>query len=305
MTSEQLKQEILKLKADKNITVLAHVYQHRDILEVADVTGDSFALAKAAEKIDSDTVIMCGVSFMAETVKILSPKKTVILPEPNAGCPMAEMLSPSHITDFTAEHPDYMVAAYINTTSELKAVSDVCVTSSSAVKILSTIDHDKFLFIPDKNLGAYVAEQLPDKKIVTMNGYCPTHDRVTADDIFELKDKYPTAPVAAHPECRSSVLELADFVGATTQITSFAEKQEGDVIIVTEMGVCDYLNHKYNTNRFIQAAPDKLICPNMKATTLNSLYNALNGTGGCEIELDEELRLKAKVSIDNMLKYGG
>lgn len=304
MNQTQLREAILEEKKKQNAVILAHVYQDHDVQEIADVTGDSFALAKAVQEIDAETVIMCGVLFMAETVKILSPHKNVILPEPLAGCPMAEQLKPEEISAFRKAHPDHLVAAYINTTAELKAVSDICVTSSSAVRILSRLDQKDILFIPDKNLAAFVQSRLPEKHISVMNGFCPAHNGVTKEDIVSIKKRHPEARVAAHPECRSEVLELADMVGATTEIIRYAEETPGEVIIVTERGVVDALRKVHGPSRFIQAVPHQLVCRSMKLTTLDSVYSALRGFGGLRIEMEEDLRLKAKRSIDNMLEYG-
>lgn len=304
MNHTQLKEAILREKKKQNAVILAHVYQNYDVQEIADITGDSFALAKAVQDIDAETIIMCGVLFMAETVKILSPHKKVILPEPLAGCPMAEQLKPEEISEFRQKHPDCLVAAYINTTAELKAVSDICVTSSSAVRILSRLEKKDILFIPDKNLAAFVQRQLPEKHISVMDGFCPAHNGVVAKDILSIKKRYPEAHVAAHPECRKEVLELADMVGATTEIIRYAEEKTGEIIIVTERGVVDSLRKTRGSNRFIQAAPRQLVCRGMRLTTLYSVYHTLRGFGGLSVEIKEDLRLQAKRSIDNMLKYG-
>lgn len=305
MNKTELKAKISKLKKEKDAVILAHVYQDYDILDIADITGDSFALAKAATNISAKRVIMCGVYFMAETVKMLSPEKEVILPISSAGCPMAEMLTVKEVADFKAANPDYTVVAYVNTTAELKTLADVCVTSSSAEKILRNMPSEKILFIPDQNLGHYIEKRLPEKHFQFLDGCCPYHNSVTAKDIADLKKHYPDAVVAAHPECRSEVLEQADMIGATTEIIKYATEQSGKVIIATEIGVTDYLNKKYHTDRFIQVAPDKLVCKSMKSITLESVLDAINGEGDSKvIEMDETLRLNAKKSIDAMLFYG-
>jgi len=304
MNQSNQKQKIMEMKRLKNICILAHVYQTPDILDVADITGDSFLLAQKAREVDADTVLVCGVSFMADTVKILSPKKKVILAEPSAGCPMAGQIHPSRVVEFRRQHPEYCVAAYVNTSTELKAVSDVCVTSSSAVRILSKIPQNDVLFIPDRNLGAYVAKHLPEKRFLLWEGCCEVHDSVARGDILSLKAKHPRARVAAHPECRPEVLELADMIGATTQIRDHVLETPGEFIIVTERGVVDYLTKATGENRFYQAVPDKLVCEDMKKTTLDSVEKALDGRGGLEITLPEELRLKALNSIEKMLELG-
>ncbi len=305
MDTAQLKEEIVRLKKEKNVLILAHTYQIPDVLDIADVTGDSYALSVAATKYDAPTVLLCGVRFMAETVKILSPEKKVILSEVFAGCPMALQIAPERVAEYRKEHPDHAIVTYINTTAKLKAECDVCVTSSTAVKIVSRLPQKDILFIPDQNLGAYVAAQLPEKNIILWDGYCFVHARVTADDVQEAKKLHPQAKVAAHPECVAEVLALADMVGSTSAIIDYALKTEGEVILVTERGVGDYLSREYPERSFIQLVPDKLVCKNMKMTDLQSVHNALTGAGGYEIKMDEELRLRAKRSIDNMLSIGG
>lgn len=305
METEQMKEEILRLKKEKNVLILAHTYQIPDVLDVADVRGDSYALSVAATKYDTPTVLLCGVRFMAETVKILSPEKKVILSEVFAGCPMALQIAPERVAKYRKEHPDHAIVTYINTTADLKAECDVCVTSSSAVKIVSRLPQKDILFIPDRNLGAYVAAQVPEKNIILWDGYCLVHSRVTAEDVLEAKKRHPHAKVAAHPECVAEVLALADMVGSTAAISQYALDTKDDVIFVTERGVSDYLKREHPGRNFVQLAPEKLVCRNMKMTSLQSVYNALTGKGGYEIKMDEALRLRAKRSIDNMLSIGG
>lgn len=305
MNKQELAKAILEEKKKRGITILAHTYQSPEIIEIADITGDSYALSVAAQKVDTDTVLMCGVRFMAETVKILSPEKRVILSHAKAGCPMAEQLTPQQILDFKAQHPDVCVVAYINTTAELKAVCDVCVTSSSAVRIVEKLPQDEILFIPDQNLGAFVQKQVPDKKFYFMNGCCPTHHQVLAQDVLDMKKQHPDAKVAMHPECRPEAVALADYVGATSGIIKYTMNTDDEVIIATERGVYDYIKYKHPEKKVYQLMPGKLTCVNMKYTTLQGVYDALCGNAGCDIELDEQLRLKAKNPIDNMLKYGG
>lgn len=304
MKRAELQQLICEEKKKRGIKILAHTYQTPDIIDIADVTGDSFLLSQAAEQLDCDTVIMCGVRFMAETVKILSPEKRVILAAPRATCPMAIQIAPERLRAFRDENPDTLVCAYINTTAELKALSDVCVTSSSALRIIQRLDAKDILFIPDQNLGAYVRDRVTDKNIILWDGCCPTHHSITPADVQKAKAAHPGAALAVHPECRPDVLKEADFVGSTSAIIKFALETDGDVIIGTERGVCDYLREKHPQRGFYQLCENKLVCPNMKMTTLDGVYKAVTGEGGTEIELDEPLRLAAKRSIDNMLKYG-
>ena len=303
---KELQKLIIEEKKKNGTLILAHTYQAPEIIDIADVAGDSYALSVAATKYDAKRVILCGVRFMAETVKILSPEKQVILPKPHATCPMAIQIAPERVAAFKKENPNTAVVAYINTTAELKAECDVCVTSSTAVKIVSAIPQKDILFIPDQNLGAYVQSKLPDKNITLWNGCCPIHHSITAADIQNEKEKHPNAKVAVHPECRPEVLALADMIGSTSAIIDYALKnKDSEIIIGTERGVVDYLSLKHPKRKLYQLRADKLTCPNMKMTTLEDVYNALVGKGGAEITMDENLRLAAKRSIDNMLRYGG
>lgn len=304
MKKDELIELIKQEKKKKNIKILAHTYQSPDIIELADITGDSYMLAKAAQKLDCETVLMCGVRFMAETVKILSPEKKVLLASKDATCPMALQIAPQRIIDFKKSHPDYTVCAYINTTAELKAVSDVCVTSSSAVRIIEHLEAKSILFIPDRNLGRYVQSKVSSKNFAFMQGCCPVHDSVTVNDVIKAKKEHPGALFAVHPECRPEVTALADFVGSTSAIIDYALNTDKDIIIGTERGVADYLKIKYPDRNFYQLRKDVLVCVNMKMTTLNNVYSSLSGSAEV-IEMDEQLRLAAKRPLDNMLKYGG
>ena len=306
MNTSELKQAIMQAKKDTGTLVLAHTYQDPDIIDIADISGDSFALSKAAAKMpEVRRVLLCGVRFMADTVKILSPEKEVVLSHRKATCPMAEQISPERVRAFRQENPDVCVCAYINTSTELKAECDVCVTSSTAVKIVSSLPSKKVLFIPDQNLGSYVAKYVPEKEIILWDGCCPTHHSVSVKDVQDAKAKHPGAKIAVHPECRKEVVALCDFIGSTSEIINYCKSVSDDVVIATEKGVCDKLSRDYPERGFFQLAPTKLVCPNMKMTTLQNVYDAILGNFGDVIEIEEELRLKAKRSIDNMLKYGG
>lgn len=305
MNKSEIIKKIVSEKEKRGIKILAHTYQIPDIIDLADVTGDSFKLAEAAKEIDCDKVIVCGVRFMAESVKILSPEKTVVLASPEATCPMAEQIAPERIRRFKEENPDVAVCAYINTTAALKEEADVCVTSSSAVKICKNIENDKILFIPDKNLGSFVAKALPEKEIILLDGCCPVHNQLTAEDVIAAKTAHPDALFAVHPEAPAEVVALADYIGATSGIIDFClNKTEKEVIIGTECGVWEYLSLHYPERKFYQLAPEKLICKDMKYTDLNALLAAVIGEGGEEIEIAEENRMKAKKSIDEMLRLG-
>ncbi len=298
-----IKEEILKLKEENDICILAHCYQNPEILEVADFVGDSFALAVEAEKVQNKNVIMCGVRFMAETVKILSPDKTVYLSNKNAGCPMAEMMDKALISEVKKQFPDYMVVAYINTTSDLKTVCDVCVTSSSAQKIVSKLDTDKILFIPDCNLGDYISKQIPDKEFKLLNGGCPTHARIEPEDVLKAKEAHPNALFLVHPECKPSVVELADYVGSTTGIMNFAKESDHDEFIIgTENNIAVHLSNECPEKKFYTVT-DTFVCPNMRYTTLENVLECCKGEGE-QIELDEETRVGAKRCIDRMIELG-
>lgn len=304
MALKDIQEEILKLKKEKDICILAHCYQSPDILEVADFVGDSFALSVSASKVTNKTVIMCGVRFMAETVKILSPDKKVILANGDAGCPMAEMMDKELIEQVKKQYPDYTVVAYINTTSELKTVCDVCVTSSSALKICKSLDTDKILFIPDKNLGSYIAKQLPEKEFKLLSGGCPTHARMGISEVKKAKAAHPDAMFLVHPECVPEVVAEADYVGSTTGIMNYAKESDAkEFIIGTESSIVSHLQLACPDKMFYPLSKD-LVCHNMKLTTIVDVLNSVKGIGGEEIELDEDVRLGAKRCIDKMIELG-
>lgn len=304
MALKDIQEEILKLKKEKDICILAHCYQSPDILEVADFVGDSFALSVSASKVTNKTVIMCGVRFMAETVKILSPDKKVILANGDAGCPMAEMMDKELIEQVKEQYPDYTVVAYINTTSELKTVCDVCVTSSSALKICKSLDTDKILFIPDKNLGSYIAKQLPEKEFKLLSGGCPTHARMGISEVKKAKAAHPEALFLVHPECVPEVVAEADYVGSTTGIMNYAKESDAkEFIIGTESSIVSHLQLVCPDKMFYPLSKD-LVCHNMKLTTIVDVLNSVKGIGGEEIELDEDVRLGAKRCIDKMIELG-
>lgn len=302
--SSDIIQSIKKLKEEQDCVILAHTYQPPEIIELADITGDSFALAKKSAQLNCRKIIMCGVRFMAESVKILSPEKTVILPSPAATCPMAEQITPERVLKYKQEHPNAKVVAYINTTAELKAVCDICVTSSSALKIVSRLEADEILFIPDKNLGGWIKKKLPEKNIVLWDGYCPIHNALTEEDILDAKKMHPNALLAIHPECPAECEKHADMTGSTAGIIDFALQQDKPVIIGTERGVADTLIKKYPDKKLYYLAKEKLVCKDMKMITPEILLCALKGECGEEITLDENLRVKAKHSIDEMLRLG-
>lgn len=301
---KDVQDEILSLKKSRDICILAHSYQAREIIEIADFAGDSYQLSVMAAKARQQTVIMCGVRFMAETVKILSPEKKVFLANERAGCPMAEQLDKEMILQLKEQYPDHTVVAYINTTAEQKTVCDVCVTSSSAVKIVGKIGNPNILFIPDRNLGAYVAAQLPDKNIVLVHGGCPTHARITAHETRNAKAAHPEALLLVHPECIPAVVELADFVGSTSAIMDYAvQSDRKEFIIGTENSIAEHLQYMCPDKLFYPLSKD-LICPNMKITTLVDVLNCMKGESGEEIYLDADTIRDAKKCIDEMLRLG-
>lgn len=304
LTTRELQDEIIRLKKEKDICILAHAYQSHDIWEVADYVGDSYGLSVQAAKAAQSTVLMCGVRFMAETVKILSPQKRVLLSNSNAGCPMAEQMDVELISGVKKMYPDYTVVAYINTTSELKTICDVCVTSSSAVQIVKNIENKNILFIPDCNLGKWVADQVPEKNIKLLQGGCPTHVRMSKRDVEKARKAHPDALLLVHPECLPEVSGLADYRGSTTGIMDYAKKSDAkEFIIGTENSILQHLQFACPDKQFYPLSRD-CVCHNMKLTTLGDVYQCVKGTGGEEIKLDEEVRIKAKRCIDTMLELG-
>ncbi len=303
-TVAEMQRAICALKKEKQVAILAHSYLSHEILEIADVTGDSFALSEAAVRLPQETVLMCGVRFMAETVKLLSPQKTVILVSPDAGCPMAEQMDKEMIEAYKAANPSVTVVAYINTTAELKTVCDVCVTSSSAVKIVKALPGKDILFIPDCNLGNYVQKQVPEKHIQLLQGGCPIHASVTRKETIAAKEAHPGAKLLCHPECIPQVLKLADFVGSTAAIMRFAENSEDkEFIIGTETSIVSHLQYACPGKKFYPLSKH-LLCPNMKLTSLPNVLSALRGEAGEEIRLSEEVCQSARICIDRMIALG-
>ena len=304
MNIKELQEEIIRLKKEKDICILAHSYQTKEITEIADYMGDSFQLSVLATKVPQKTVIMCGVRFMAETVKLLSPEKTVYLANPVAGCPMAEQMDKEMIQQVKSEFPDYTVVAYINTTTALKTVCDVCVTSASAVKIVKNLPDKNILFIPDCNLGSYVAKQVPEKNIKLLKGGCPIHASIPAEDAKAAKELHPQAELLVHPECTAEVVAYADFVGSTSAIMDYAMKSDKkEFIIGTEISISQHLAYECPDKTFYTLSKE-LICSDMKATTLVDVYRTIIGSGGEEITLDDDTMTKARKCIDKMIELG-
>lgn len=304
MNIKEMQDEIMRIKKEKDICILAHAYQSHDIWEVADYVGDSFGLAQRAAEAPQKTMIMCGVRFMAETVKLLSPEKTVYLPEPDAGCPMADQIDYDLLAALREKNPGYTVVAYVNTTTEVKTLSDVCVTSSSAVKIVKNMPEKDILFIPDCNLGSWVKKQVLEKNIKLVSGGCPTHVRVTVKDVEKAKAAHPNALLLVHPECLKEVTELADYAGSTTGIMDYAAKSDAkEFIIGTENSIVSHLQLAHPEKRFYALSKD-CVCHNMKMTTLGDVYNCVVNGEGESITLTEETMQKARKSIDAMLRLG-
>ncbi len=304
MRVRDIQDEIIRLKKENDVCILAHLYQNHDILEVADYIGDSFGLSREASEAPQKNIIMCGVRFMAETVKILSPEKKVILSAENAGCPMAEQLTVEELRELKKQYPNHAVVAYINTTASLKTECDVCVTSASAEKIVRKIDSDNILFIPDSNLGEYIANQVPEKKFKFINGGCPVHLQIQVSDVEKAKSAHPNAEVLVHPECHPSVTKISDYAGSTTGIIEYAKKSnKKEFIIGTENSIVEHLQYECPNKKFYPLFSG-CICKDMKLTTLPELLNCVKGTGGYEINLDKKTIAGAKRCIDEMLRLG-
>lgn len=302
-TTAELQNEIIKLKKEKDVCILAHAYQTHDILAVADYIGDSFGLSRQAQSAPQKTLLMCGVRFMAETAKILSPEKKVLLSHSQAGCPMAEQLTLYELRRLKKQYKDCAVVAYINTTAELKTECDVCVTSASALRIVRSLPQKDILFIPDCNLGSWIAEQVPEKNLYFINGGCPVHTSITADEAKKAKELHPGALLLVHPECRADVTALADYAGSTTGMMEYVKKSDADEFIIgTENSIVQHLRFDYPEKKFHELSKH-CICHDMRLTTLADVYACVAGHGGEEIVMSEDKRLAAKKCIDAMLSY--
>ena len=293
--------KIRQLKEKKNAIILAHYYAPSEIQEVADYVGDSFYLAKIAKNSDANVIVFCGVGFMGESAKILNPNKKVLMPDVSADCPMAHMVKAGKIEEMRAKYDDLAVVCYINSTAELKCQSDVCVTSSNAVKIVKALPNKNIFFIPDKNLGRYVAEQVPEKNIILNDGYCPIHVRISVEELLEEKKLHPNALVLSHPECEQKILELSDYIGSTAEIIDFAKQSAcTEFIICTEDGVKFKLETD-NPNKKFYFTKTSPCCVDMKLNTLDKLLKVLE-TEENQILLDEETISRAKLPLDRMLE---
>ncbi len=296
----ELQKKILALKKERDCLILAHYYQPLEIQDVADAVGDSFALAKRAQSASQRGIIMCGVRFMAESAKILNPGKTVWLPAEDAGCPMADTIVPADVLALKKQYPEAAVVCYVNSTAAVKAVSDVCCTSSSAEAVVRSLPNRQILFVPDKNLGAYIAKQLPDKEVILYDGCCPIHDGVSLQQAEAAKRAHPEAKLLVHPECRKEVVALADYVGSTAGILETARKDPaGSFIIGTENGVTDILARELPLSHIYALKPD-FICPDMKKTTLEDVLACFEGRR-TPIELPQAELDGARKSLERMI----
>ncbi len=300
MNSKELKDKILKLKKEKNAVILAHYYQINDIQEIADIRGDSLALAREATKLSSDIIVFCGVRFMAETAKVLCPDRKVLIPEMDSVCPLADMATREEVLKKKEELGNTTIVSYVNTNVDVKTVSDICCTSANAVNVVRSLDEKRVLFVPDRNLGSYVKEQVPEKEIVLWDGYCPVHEEYSVENLKKLKEEHPNAKVAVHPESPKAVREMADFIGSTSGIINYVNKTDTDEFIIgTEEGIL-YELRVNNPGKKFYIIGSKSICTNMKKITLESLYKALKDEI-YEIKLDEETIELAKKPIERMV----
>lgn len=296
-----MKEKILQLKKEKNAVILAHCYQNIEVDEVADFVGDSFYLSQQAAKTDKNVIVFAGVYFMAQTAKIISPEKTVLLPNLNSGCAMADMINLEQLREFKAKNPNIPTVCYINSTAEVKSECDVCCTSSNALKVVKSLNAKEILFLPDTYLGKWVQSQLSDVNVITYAGYCPTHLRITKEDILDAKKLYPNAKILAHPECHQEVTKLVDYVGSTSGIMQFAkESSDKTFVIATEIGVVDRLQRDLPDKKFI-LIKDNIVCGNMKQNSIEDIYNALKYNQH-EIVVDKDIANKALTCIKRMLE---
>ncbi|TYZ29854.1 quinolinate synthase NadA [Selenomonas caprae] len=301
---EDIVEEILRLKRERNAVILAHVYQPEEIQEIADFTGDSFALSRQAAATDADTIVFCGVRFMAETANILSPDKVTLLPAADAGCQMFTDALEGQVRQARADHPDALIVSYVNTPASVKAMSDICCTSSNAAAVVGSLPEDKdVIFIPDQNLGGWAEEQC-ERPLLKWRGGCPIHASLTVNDIRLARIKYPQALVLMHPECRPEVRELADYIGSTSGIINYAAKSEAtEFIIATEEGVLYELTERCPGKEF-HLASRHLLCPNMKKTTLVKVRDAL-ATMEPRVVVPPEIRERSAAALTKMLSIKG
>lgn len=298
-----IKDEINKLKKEKNAVILAHYYTRNEVQEVADYIGDSYYLSEKAQELKEDIIIMCGVYFMGESVKLLNPNKKILIPDMNSDCPMAHMVTLKQIDEMRKKYDDLAVVCYVNSTAEIKSKSDICVTSANAVKIVEKLENRNVFFIPDKHLGSYVATKVKDKNIILNDGYCPIHHTLLKEDVELLKERYPQAKVLVHPECRDEVVQLGDFVGSTSGIINYVNKSENsEFIICTELGILYELESGNPDKKFYYPEP-KMECLDMKKITLDNIYKILSEEDN-EIIIESNIQVEAIKPLKKMLQLG-
>jgi len=296
---ETIRSEIRKLLRERNAVLLAHNYMRDEVQEIADITGDSLALSMEAAKTTADVIVFCGVHFMAESASILAPEKTVLLPRLDAGCPMADMVDTEGLRELKRKHPGVPVVTYVNSSAAVKAESDICCTSANALKVVNSLPDPEIIFVPDRNLGRYVA-RFSDKKFHFWEGFCPTHERLKAADVMRLKGEHPDALFICHPECHPDVVALADHVCSTTGMYGYCKESPAKSFIIgTEAGILYRLRRENPEKEFILASP-ALICPNMKLTSLEDIEESLR-TMSPVVKVPEEIRIPAKKALDRML----
>lgn len=306
MEAERAKR-IKELQKEKDVVILAHYYVDGEVQEIADYVGDSFYLSKVATKVPQRNILFAGVTFMGESAKILNPEKTVVMADESADCPMAHMVTPERIAEVRAEHDDLAVVCYVNSTAEIKAVSDVCVTSSNAVRVVKNIPQKNIFFVPDNNLGRYVAEMVPEKNFIFHDGFCHVHKSILATELRAAKEAQPDALVLTHPECTQDVVVMSDFVGSTSEIIDFATESDAKkFIICTEMGVFFELQQKNPEKKFYSVG-HRQFCPNMKKVTIDKVEAVLNrltadGKGVDDIVLSDEIIERAGIPLQRMLE---
>lgn len=296
-----MRERIEQLKKEKDIVILAHYYVDGEVQEIADLVGDSYFLAKKATEVSQQNILFCGVSFMGESAKILNPGKRVIMVDEFADCPMAHMVDIAKIQQVREQYPDVAVVCYVNSTAEIKAYSDVCVTSSNALRVVQSLPNKHIFFIPDNNLGRYISTLVPEKEFIFNDGFCHVHTSIHRENVEEAKKLHPNAPVLTHPECTADVLEISDFIGSTSEILDYVTKSDAkEFIICTEMGIFFELEQKNPDKRFYSVG-HRQFCPNMKKITLEKVVRAMEEMEP-EVTMDEELRVKANAPLVKMLE---
>ncbi len=301
MQLNEIQNKVSRLKQEKNAVILAHYYQIPEVQDLADHVGDSFALSKLSAGLPNQVIVFCGVNFMAETAKILSPEKTVLLPVEDAGCPMADMAKAEDVKRLKAAHPDAAVVSYVNSTTGVKAHSDICCTSANAEKVIRSLPHKKIIFLPDEQLGSYTAAKIPEKEFILFKGYCPIHEEIMEIDVKLAREAYPDALLLVHPECRPEVRQAADFVGSTGQIIRYIDQSpEKKFIIGTEQGILHPLQISHPEKQF-HMLTGSFLCPNMKKTTPIHVLESLK-EDKTEIEIEKGLIDKARIPLKRMLE---